>query len=277
MAKIDLTMDLNLKAYPNELTPDVDSDYVVKVDTQTTALNIDDLADMAAARLGCEETTARGVAQVLMEEMARAVASGFCVSTPLFYVQPMASGVVMEEELSKPVDRERVKVYGSFRQGPLLAEAMAKAHLKLFLQPASTGPYIAGMVSAMQPTAARAAAVPMQAGEMVVITGDKLKIMGDDPSVGITLTSVGEPSKSYLIPAAKISPNTPKKLQFVLPADITEGEWLVKVTTQYSTNKYLTKEPRSFELSHPVYIGVPPETGGGDGGDDTGESPDPIV
>lgn len=277
MAKIDLTMDLNLKAYPNDLTPDVDSDYVVKVDTQTTALNIDDLADMAAARLRCEETTARGVAQVLMEEMARAVASGFCVSTPLFYVQPMASGVVMEEELSKPVDRERVKVYGSFRQGPLLAEAMAKAHLRLFLQPASTGPYIAGMVSAMQPTATRAAAVPMQAGEMVVITGDKLKIMGEDPSVGITLTSVGESSKSYQIPAAKISPNTPKKLQFVLPADITEGEWLVKVTTQYSTNKYLTKEPRSFELSHPVYIGVPPETGGGDGGDDTGESPDPIV
>ena len=46
MAKVDLTMDLNLKAYPNDLTPDVDSDYVVKVDTQTTSLTLDDLAEM---------------------------------------------------------------------------------------------------------------------------------------------------------------------------------------------------------------------------------------
>ena len=38
------TMDLNLKAYPNELTQDVDNDYTVKVDTQSTLLTQDDLA-----------------------------------------------------------------------------------------------------------------------------------------------------------------------------------------------------------------------------------------
>ncbi len=278
MAKVDLTMDLNLKAYPNDLTPDVDSDYVVKVDTQTTSLTLDDLAEMAAARIGCEETVARSVAQVLMEEAARAVASGFCVSTPLCYVQPMASGVLMEEELSQPVDRQRVKVYGSFRQGPALTEAIGKAKLKLYLQPASTGPYIAGMVSAMQSAAEKGVTVAMQPGEMVVITGNKLKVVGDDPEVGVKLTSVAEPSESFLIPASKISPNTPKKLQFVLPADITEGEWTVSVTTKYaSSSAYQTKQARTFELRRPVYIGTPPDTGGGEDDDDHGESPDPIV
>lgn len=277
MAKVDLTMDLNLKAYPNELTPDVETDYTVRVDTQTQSLNLDDLAQMAAARVGCEESVARSVAQVLMEEASRAVASGFCVSTPLCYVQPMASGVLMEEELSQPVDRERIKVYGSFRQGPALREAIAKARLKLYLQPASTGPYIAGMTSAMQQPGGET--VPMQPGEMAVITGNRLKVTGTDPEVGIRLTSVDEPSKTYLIPAARIAPNNPKRLQFVLPADMAEGEWTVSVATQYSGSQYDTKEPRTFVLLHPVYIGTPPETPGGEGGgeEEGGTAPDPIL
>lgn len=278
MAKVDLTMDLNLKAYPNELTPDVETDYTVRVDTQTQSLTLDDLAEMAAARVGCEESVARSVAQVLMEEASRAVASGFCVSTPLCYVQPMASGVLMEEELSQPVDRERIKVYGSFRQGPALREAIAKARLKLYLQPASTGPYIAGMASAMQQPGGEP--VPMQPGEMAVITGNRLKVTGTDPEAGIRLTSVAEPSKTYLIPATRIAPNTPKRLQFVLPADMAEGEWTVSVTTQYSGSQYDTKEPRTFVLTHPVYIGTPPETPGGESGGEEeggGTAPDPIL
>lgn len=277
MAKTELTMDLNLKAYPNELTPDVDNDYTVKVDTQTQPIGLDTLADMAAERIGCEPTLAQSVLRVAMEEAARAVASGFCVSTPLCYVQPMASGVLMEEELSLPVDRNRVKVYGSFRQGTALVEAMSRARLKLYLQPASTGPYIAGMVSAMQ-TAGAKEIIPMRAGEMAVITGNKLKVVGDDPSVGIHLTSADNPETTFHITAAQIAPNMPKKLQFVLPAGITEGAWLLEVTTQYASSNHLTKAPRTFALQRPIYIGTPPETGGGgDDGDDTGESPDPIV
>lgn len=272
MAKTELTMDLNLKAYPNELTPDVDNDYTVRVDTQTQPIGLDTLVEMAAERIGCEPSLAQSILRIAMEEAARAVASGFCVSTPLCYVQPMASGVLMEEELSLPVDRNRIKVYGSFRQGAALSEAMARARLKLYLQPATTGPYIAGMVSALQPAGAKEV-IPMRAGEMAVITGNKLKVVGDDPSVGIHLTSVDNPETTFHITAAQIAPNMPKKLQFVLPAGITEGAWRLEVTTQYSNANRMTKIPRTFSLQRPIYIGVPPQTGGGD----DGESPDPIV
>ena len=118
------TLDLNLKAYPNTLTTDVDDDYTVKVETQSTSLTLDDIADATADRLGEEPTKVLGALKVAMEVMADAVASGFCISTPFCYAQPMASGVVMESELSLPVDRERVKVYASLRQGPVLAEAL---------------------------------------------------------------------------------------------------------------------------------------------------------
>ena len=81
---------------------------------------------------------------------------------------------------------------------------------------------------------------------------------------------MASPSKSFFIPASRVSPNTPKKLQFVLPAGITEGQWTVKVTTQYSNGSYQTKETRTFELQRPIYIGVVPEGGGSEGGNTGG-------
>ena len=56
-----------------------------------------------ADRLGEEPSKVQSIVQVFTEEVAAAVASGgYCVSTDAFYAQPMASGVVMEEELSAP-------------------------------------------------------------------------------------------------------------------------------------------------------------------------------
>lgn len=283
MAQNQFSMDLNLKAYPNQLTPDVDDDYTVKVDTQSTPLNLDDIARATAQRLGEEEVKVKAALQVGMEVIAQAVASGFCVSTPLCYAQPMATGVVMEHELSQPVDRDKVRVYASFRQGTAVTEALAQTKLQLFLQPAATGPYIAGMTSAFYSEqtgtggAVTRVPLPMEAGGMAVITGNGLKVVGTDPTVGVTLTSVDNPGTSYFIPASKISPNTPKKLQFVLPAGVTEGAWTVKVTTQYSGSQFFTKEPRSFTLPRPVYVGLAPEEpgtgsdGGSSGGNDNQE------
>ncbi len=284
MAQNQFTMDLNLKAYPNQLTPDVDNDYLVRVDTQSTPLTLDDIARATAQRLNEEVTKVRSILQVGMEVMAQAVASGFCVSTPLCYAQPVANGVVMEHELSLPVDRDKVRVYASFRQGTAVTEALAQAKLQLFMQPAVTGPYIAGMTSAFssEQTGADGAItrvpLPMEAGDMAVITGSGLKVVGTDPTVGVTLTKADDPDTSFFIPAAKISPNTPKKLQFSLPAGVTEGAWTVTVTTQYSGSQYLTKEPRSFTLPHPVYVGTAPELpdGGDTGDDDSGQSGSPL-
>ena len=82
--QLKYTFDLNLKAYPNELTQDVDNDYTVKVNTQSTPLTLDDLAASVAARLGEEVGKVRSIIEVFMDEVASAVASGYCVSTDAF-------------------------------------------------------------------------------------------------------------------------------------------------------------------------------------------------
>lgn len=259
----EATMDLALKAYPNELTPDVDNDYTVRVETHEMSLGLEHIATKVAKNLNKSVNEVRSILEEACQETANYAASGFCISTPLFTLRPMASGVIMEEELSQPVDREKISVYGSLSQGALLKEAFAKTHLKLFLQPAVTGPYITGMVSAAPVNPVTQTRAPIKGGKMAVLNVKNGKIVGDDPSVGITLTSVSNPETSFFIGPDDISPNTPTKLQFILPAGVTDGEWRVKITTQYSSSGK-TKAPRSFELARPVNIGS--TTAGGDGG-----------
>lgn len=265
--------ELELKAYLNELTTDVDNDYTVKVQTKQQTLTDEDIAqDMALLSGKYTRSEILHLLDLQAQVVGRAAANGYNVATRTFYMQPMASGVVMEEELSLPIDREKVKVYANFRAGTAIKEAMQQAKLTLFTQPAVTGPYIAGMVSATPVDPVTNTRAPMASAEMAVITGNGLKVTGTDPSVGVTLTSVTDPSKSFFIPASKISPNTPKKLQFVLPAGVTDGEWMVKVTTQYmSGGGSQTKHPRSFELKRPVVIGA--AAPGGDGPSGGGDTP----
>ena len=270
--------ELELKAYLNELTTDIDNDYTVKVQTKAQTLADEDIAqDMAMLSGKYTQSEILHLLDLQAQVVSRAAANGYNVATKTFYMQPMASGVIMEDELSLPVDREKVKVYANFRAGTSVKAAMENTRLMLFTQPAVTGPYIAGMVSAAPMDPVTQTRAPMEASEMAVITGEGLKVVGTDASIGVTLTSVGNASKSFFIPVSKLNPNTPKKLQFVLPAGVTEGEWKVKVTTQYmGSGKNFTKEPRSFELKRPVVVGTP--TGGGStpGGGDGGIDEDPL-
>ena len=136
--------ELDLKAYLNELTPDIDTDYTVKVNTKEQTLTDDDIAaDVALLSGKYNKSEIRHLFDLQAQAVAAAAASGYNIATQLCYVQPMASGVIMEEELSAPVDREKVKVYASLRPGTALKQAMEQTKLTLFMQPAATGPHIA--------------------------------------------------------------------------------------------------------------------------------------
>lgn len=261
-------MDLELRAYENTLTTDVTNDYVPKVVTQSDSLTLTHISEDVAARSGkFESTEVNSMLEMAFDEMARAVASGYCISTPLFQVKPMASGVILRNELSLPVDRERVRVYASFCQGRGMRAAMDEAHLVLSLQPAPVGPYIADMTSTAFEAGSTTTRVPMEGGKMALVTGRGIAVRGTDPLVGLTLTSVSTPTEKVFIAPDAISPNTPSKLQFVLPAEVTEGKWTLSICTQSSSGGKLTKEPRTFTLSEPITVGD--EGGGGDVEDPT--------
>jgi hypothetical protein len=105
-------------------------------------------------------------------------------------------------------------------------------------------------------------------GRNYILHGRMLKVIGTDPSVGITLTNQSTGS-SVQIPNEMIAVNEPAKIILLLPDNLADGDYTLKVTTQYTNSSaILRKEPHSVETTISIgqSIGTLPETPGGGGG-----------
>ncbi|WP_156481979.1 DUF4469 domain-containing protein, partial [Bacteroides intestinalis] len=95
--------------------------------------------------------------------------------------------------------------------------------------------------------------------------------VGTDPSVGITLKSSS--GKETKVAEDLWVTNDPSKLTFIIPADLADGTYELKVTTQFGSNsKTMLKVPRSVMKT--IYIGKAPDGGGL--GPDGGLEEDPL-
>ena len=89
------------------------------------------------------------------------------------------------------------------------------------------------------------------AGRGIYVRGANLKVVGDDPSVGVTLTpESGEPVK---LKETDFLANNPSELILLLPAGLATGTYTLTVTTRYSKGSTILKTPRS--VSATVVVG----------------------
>lgn len=262
-----LKEDMNLMAYPTTFPKTVKGDFIFKVKTQSRSLTLKDIAAQVAQRVGKYSAgEVEMLSNELMEVICDAVSSGYIVNTPLCLIQPGASGVVYKNELATQVDPAKVSVYANYSQGPAMRAAMKNVLTRTFIQPAITGPFIADFVSTAFRSDEPGTRAPLTGGKMAIITGRGIKlvdagnVVGSSGKVGITLTSVTTPTKKVFIEPGAVCPNEPTRLQFVLPAEVTDGDWQVEVTTQYASGGSTTKQMRTFKLANIITVG---DEGGG--------------
>jgi hypothetical protein len=81
-------------------------------------------------------------------------------------------------------------------------------------------------------------------GGIFAIYGNKIKVVGDDPSVGVYFVSVADPALEIKV-SDNFAENTNTKLIGIIPALVNDKQWQVAVKTQFtgSSNKFL-KTPR---------------------------------
>ncbi|TWV63733.1 DUF4469 domain-containing protein [Parabacteroides distasonis] len=93
----------------------------------------------------------------------------------------------------------------------------------------------------------------LPAGEhhFISIYGDRLKLMGDNPGVGILLRSC-ETGEERFYTADKMLINSGGRLCFVPGIEFTPGEWQATVGTQFTPTYHLYKEPRYGTLTFTV-------------------------
>jgi hypothetical protein len=91
-------------------------------------------------------------------------------------------------------------------------------------------------------------------GGGVNMQGNKMKIVGDDPSVGIHLTSQ-DSQTTVTVPMNSILINDPSKISFIVPADLSAGDYKLMITTQFSSGTVLLNEPRSYLFDYVLNCG----------------------
>jgi hypothetical protein len=111
---------------------------------------------------------------------------------------------------------------------------------------------VPNMISSVEDVVTGEVNVCLTRGGMVHIYGNKIKITGADPTVGLKLTqSTG--GTVWAIPATAIGINDPSRVSFVVPADLTPDEYTLSLVTQYSGSKDL-KNPRTVTLEYPLTV-----------------------
>jgi hypothetical protein len=90
-------------------------------------------------------------------------------------------------------------------------------------------------------------------GGGVNLTGSKMRIAGDDPTVGIHLLNQSTGEDRQLAPTA-ILVNDPAKITFIVPADLPVGDYTLSLTTQFSTAAQLLKEARTYVFPYVLTV-----------------------
>ncbi|MGV4563588.1 DUF4469 domain-containing protein, partial [Ornithobacterium rhinotracheale] len=81
-----------------------------------------------------------------------------------------------------------------------------------------------------------------------------LKIAGEDPKNGVTFKNLDN-QKETKLPAENVVLNEPSRLLILVPADLANGNYELRVTTQFSKGNTMLKEPRTEVLNIPIVVG----------------------
>jgi hypothetical protein len=237
-------------AYLNELTKDATDDYYLRPDILDTLYDDDIILRLKKKEIATENVNGKAFVQQFHRECAEAVNDGHNVVTGLFHATPAFNGPVKAKDLGHNVSAGQVNARMNFTQGEYAREALKNLTISVAEQPAPTGPVVQSVINPVV-----GLADTIDPGAMVLIQGMRLAIKGEKKDeIGVYFTSV-DGSAEVRIPANQLSPNTPTKLQFVLPAGVTPGEWKVKVATQSTANSSVfTKDIREYEYPNVITV-----------------------
>jgi len=262
----EIIYQFNGQLADNTVTVDDKEDKILVPVSNGNADTARIIAEMKAEDSGLREETILHVVALYKRVITRLLLSGVSVNDGLYYAQASFRGIIENSQWNPAKNSITV----NFQMGADLREAIKKTRVNIIGEKGSAM-YIGGVADA----STRATDASATAGRAFTLTGSKIKVAGTDASVGITLTSEGGTVTRITEDLFVI--NDPSKVTFIIPADLANGTYTLKLTTQFSGNSSAPrKTPRSVEKI--IYIGTAPTGGGsGSGGSGTGSDGDQDV
>lgn len=239
----------------NSVTADDKTDKILIVETGHDYTLSDIIEQMHDEESGLRQETILHVVTLYNRVISDMILNGNNVNAGIFYAVPKLRGVVENQKWNP----DKNSIYVSFTQGADLREAIRQTTVEILGEKANVM-YITEIED--RDTGLKDGSVTP--GRGIYVRGASLKVVGDDPSVGVTLTpESGEPIKLNEVDFLK---NDPSELILLLPTTLTAGTYTMSVTTQYSKSSVLLKTPRS--VSRTITVGgeeEDPDDGGSPG------------
>lgn len=240
----DIKYTLNGQLADNTVTKDDKNDKILVLVSAGSADQDRVISEIMEMNPGLERETVAAVIGFEHRAVKKLVLTGHRVNMGLYQAVAQFTGNIE----NKAWNPEKNTVYVSFTQGASIRQDINKTGINIIGEKGNAM-YVAGT----QDVATRATDATATAGRNFTLTGAMLKVVGTDASVGVTLTSTATKTVTK-ITEDMFAVNDPSKLTFIIPADLADGEYTLRVTTQYGGGgKVLLKTPRTVE--HTITLG----------------------
>ncbi len=223
--------------YPNALTGGP-NDYAAKVISERT-LTLRDVCISAINRGGAPtkvDTMELNVNQFL-KEMVYQLIDGYSVNAGYFMVRAMIKGVFNSPQ--ETFNKKKHSIYFLFNQGEPLRKIMDEVKVEI-MGLGNSNPVI-DYIMDMKTKSINDKLTPER---NLRVTGDRIKIAGDDPEVGIFFVSEAD-GTIYRVDEEDIVINNPSEIMVVVP-NLPEGAYKLKIVTQFTSASTL-KHPRTVQ------------------------------
>ena len=182
--------------------------------------------------------------KLFLDEMMEKIEDGNKINTGYFTAQAHVKGSF--DSLADDFDEKRHSVDIVFSAGQLAHKA--KKNLKVEMlrtKPLSLRIWTITDLQTKQHTD------KLVTNRVLVMRGDKIKITGDNPTVGLYLIHNETGNEIHFAPTALFA-NGGTKIELIVP-ELAAGSYQLKLTTQYSGNGKSLAQPRSYTYEHTLY------------------------
>ena len=170
--------------------------------------------------------------------------NGWTVDTGLVYMRAVVSGVFY----GKKVDPQRNSVYVSATQGLDIRKEAAQTQIDVLGEMPDVM-YILQVTNMQTKTPDGT----LTRGRNALVEGAYLKVTGTEPAVGVYLVNV-ETNSEIRLDNDMIVTNDPSKLLLLIPTELPEGVYRLKVATQFTGAGKLLKAPRETVFAQELTV-----------------------
>ncbi|MFT3752150.1 MAG: DNA-binding domain-containing protein [Paludibacter sp.] len=221
--------------YPNPMK-NANGKYLARTSKYST-YNIREICDSLHARSGIVNVDAMEYhVKLFLEEMTNLLEDGNKINTGYFSAQANVRGAFNSK--GDQYDSKRHSVQIVFSTGHAVRQRAAKLKAKIL----GVGSKNYGIWSVTD-AQTKSDTDKLVMNHLLIITGEKIKITGDDPSTGLYLIHTESGIEHHFM-ATELYQNGNARLILIVP-ELASGTYQLKITTQYAGKGTPLAQPRS--------------------------------